>query len=166
MDRTRAKQGKEAWLQPSGEIQDKTGKYWRTRALLIHQLVLVYWRVVPQTISFYNPEPSYTRSSLMAYAERCRDEVALPRHGCIAETSWRGCTVKMPRHGCATETPRHGNIAKTNLSYFCVVGSRPWHIHMPMVSLCITNMILIPLHDHFFLPHKCHKPLRTTFGLN
>ncbi len=24
MDRTRAKQGKEAWLQPSGEIQDKT----------------------------------------------------------------------------------------------------------------------------------------------
>ncbi len=24
MDRTRAKQGKEAWLQPNGEIQDKT----------------------------------------------------------------------------------------------------------------------------------------------
>jgi hypothetical protein len=37
-------------LQTSEELQDKT-------SLLIHQLVLVYWRVVPQTISFYNPEP-------------------------------------------------------------------------------------------------------------
>jgi hypothetical protein len=27
------------------------------RVLLIHQLVLVRWRAVPQTISFYNPEP-------------------------------------------------------------------------------------------------------------
>jgi hypothetical protein len=37
MDRTRAKQSKEAWLQPSEEIQDKTrqdkiGQYWRTRS--------------------------------------------------------------------------------------------------------------------------------------
>jgi hypothetical protein len=38
-------------LQTSGELQDKT------RVLLIHQLVLVYWRAVPQTISFYNHEP-------------------------------------------------------------------------------------------------------------
>jgi hypothetical protein len=37
-------------LQTSGELQDKT-------SLLIHQLVLVCWRVVPQTISFYNHEP-------------------------------------------------------------------------------------------------------------
>jgi hypothetical protein len=32
MDRTRAKQGKEAWLQPIREIQDKTGQYWMTRS--------------------------------------------------------------------------------------------------------------------------------------
>jgi hypothetical protein len=37
MDRTRARQGKETWLQPSGEIQDKIrqdkiGQYWRTRS--------------------------------------------------------------------------------------------------------------------------------------
>jgi hypothetical protein len=48
---------------------------------MIHQLVLVCWRVVPQTISFYNPEPSYTRSSLMAYTKRCRDVAALPKRG-------------------------------------------------------------------------------------
>jgi hypothetical protein len=39
--------------------QDKT-RYDNTRelrVLLIHQLVLVYWKAVPQTISFYNPEP-------------------------------------------------------------------------------------------------------------
>jgi hypothetical protein len=48
---------------------------------MIHQPVLVCWRAVPQTISFYNPEPSYTRSSLMAYAERCQDVAALLRHG-------------------------------------------------------------------------------------
>ncbi len=31
--------------------------YKTRQTLLIHQLVLIYWRVVPQTISFYNPEP-------------------------------------------------------------------------------------------------------------
>jgi hypothetical protein len=31
--------------------------YKTRQVLLIHQLVLVCWRVVPQTISFYNPEP-------------------------------------------------------------------------------------------------------------
>jgi hypothetical protein len=39
--------------------QDKT-RYDNTRelkVLLIHQLVLVCWKAVPQTISFYNPEP-------------------------------------------------------------------------------------------------------------
>ncbi len=107
--------------------QDKTrqGNIGGLGALLIHQLVLVCWRAVPQTISFYNPEPSYTRSSLMAYAERCQDVVALPRRGCIAETSRRGYTVRMPRRGYVVETPRHGSIVKTNLSYFCVVGSKP-----------------------------------------
>jgi hypothetical protein len=30
--------------------------YKTRQALLIHQLVLICWRVVPQTISFYNPE--------------------------------------------------------------------------------------------------------------
>jgi hypothetical protein len=66
MDRTNVKQGKETWLQPSGELQDKTrqdktryGNTGELRALFIHQLVLVCWKVVPQTISFYNPEPSY-----------------------------------------------------------------------------------------------------------
>jgi hypothetical protein len=49
-------------------------------------------------------------------------------HCCTAETSRRGYTVKMPRRGCAVETPRHGNIVETNLSYFCVVGSRPWQV--------------------------------------
>ncbi len=39
------------------------------RALLIHQLVLVCWRAVPQTISFCNPKPSYLEMS---------------RHGCTA----------------------------------------------------------------------------------
>ncbi len=107
--------------------QDKTGNTGRLGALLIHQLVLVYWRVVPQTISFYNPEPSYTRSSLMAYAKRCRDVAALLKRGCIAEILRCGCTVRMPRCGCIVETPRHGNIVETNLSYFCVVGSKPWH---------------------------------------
>jgi len=33
--------------------------------------------------------------------------------------------VRMPRRGCATKTSRHGNIAETNLSYFCVVESKP-----------------------------------------
>jgi len=112
---------------------------------LIHQLVLVYWKAVPQTISFYNHEPSYTRSSLMADTERCRDvaalpkrdytatlprrgcTTALPRRGCIAKTSRRGYTIRMPKHHCIAETPRHGNIVETNLSYFCVVGSKPWH---------------------------------------
>jgi hypothetical protein len=37
-------------LQTRGELQDK-------QVLLIHQLVLICWRVVPHTISFYNPEP-------------------------------------------------------------------------------------------------------------
>jgi hypothetical protein len=31
--------------------------YKTKQVLLIHQLVLIYWRVVLQTISFYNPEP-------------------------------------------------------------------------------------------------------------
>ncbi len=31
--------------------------YKTRQVLLIHQLVLVYWRVVPHTISFYNPKP-------------------------------------------------------------------------------------------------------------
>ncbi len=92
---------------------------------MIHQLVLVCWKTVPQTISFYNPEPSYIRSSLMAYAERCQDVATLSRRGCIAETSRRGYTVRMPRRGYVVETPRHGSIAETNLSYFCVVGSKP-----------------------------------------
>jgi hypothetical protein len=49
MDRTSVKQGKETWLQSSGELQDKTryGNIEELRALLIHQLVLVYWRAVP-----------------------------------------------------------------------------------------------------------------------
>ncbi len=34
------------------------------------------------------------------------------------------------------------------------------------VSLHMANMILIPLCNHFFLPHECHKPSRTTFGHN
>jgi hypothetical protein len=51
--------------------QDKTryDNIRELRALLIHQLVLVCWRAVPQTISFYNPEPSY---------------LEMPRHGCTA----------------------------------------------------------------------------------
>jgi hypothetical protein len=51
--------------------QDKT-RYDNTgelRVLLIHQLVLVCWRVIPQTISFYNPKPSY---------------LEMPRRGCTA----------------------------------------------------------------------------------
>jgi hypothetical protein len=31
--------------------------YKTRQTLLIHQLVLIYWRVVPHTISFYNLEP-------------------------------------------------------------------------------------------------------------
>jgi hypothetical protein len=46
-------------LQTSGELQDKTrhDNTRELRVLLIHQLVLVCWKVVPHTISFYNPEP-------------------------------------------------------------------------------------------------------------
>jgi hypothetical protein len=43
---------------------DNTGKL---KVLLIHQLVLICWRVVPQTISFYNPEPSYLEMSRHGY---------------------------------------------------------------------------------------------------
>jgi hypothetical protein len=49
--------------------QDKT-RYDNTgelRVLLIHQLVLVCWRAVPQTISFYNPEPSYLEMPRRGY---------------------------------------------------------------------------------------------------
>ncbi len=131
-----ARQGSLATTKQGNTKQDKArqGNTGGLGTLLIHQLMLVCWSVVPQTISFYNPEPSYTRSSLMAYAERCRDEaalsrrgciVALPKRGCTAKMSRRGYTIRMPKRGCATETPRHGNIAETNLSNFCVVGSRP-----------------------------------------
>jgi hypothetical protein len=92
------------------------------RALLIHQLVLVCWRAVPQTISFYNPEPSY---------------LEMPRHGCTAVLLQR-CQVYIvaccnaARFACNTAgsallhaaTLRHGS---TIGPYFCVVGSRPWH---------------------------------------
>ncbi len=56
--------------------------------------MLVYWRAIPQTISFYNLEPSY---------------LEMPRRGCIAET-WlrRGCTPALPRCGCTTALPRRG----------------------------------------------------------
>jgi hypothetical protein len=62
--------------------KDNTGGL---RALLMHQLVLVCWRAVPQTISFYNPEPSY---------------LEMPRCG---------CTTAMLRHG-STECNHFGNV--------------------------------------------------------
>jgi hypothetical protein len=37
--------------------------------------------------------------------------------------------------------------------------SQWWAPHM-------VSMALIPLCDHHFLPHECHKPSKTTFGLN
>jgi hypothetical protein len=56
--------------------QDKTryGNIGELRALLIHQLVLVCWRAVPQTISFYNPEPSYLEMSSLhcCMLQRCQ----------------------------------------------------------------------------------------------
>jgi hypothetical protein len=38
--------------------------YKTRQALLIHQLVTICWRVVPHTISFYNPEPYYSQNIL------------------------------------------------------------------------------------------------------
>jgi hypothetical protein len=76
-------------------------------ALLIHQLVLVCWRVVPQTISFYNPEPSYTRSFLMAYTQRCRDMAALSRRGCTFKMWLHYCTAETWLHWCTTEMWLH-----------------------------------------------------------
>ncbi len=58
--------------------QDKTryDNSGELRALLIHQLVLVCWRAIPQTISFYNPEPSHLemprRGCTVALLQRCQ----------------------------------------------------------------------------------------------
>ncbi len=82
---------------------------------MIHQLVLVCWRAVPQTISFYNPKPSYIRSSLMAYAKRCRDVAALSRRGCTATLLRCGYIVALLRRGYTVVTLRHGSTAETNL---------------------------------------------------
>ncbi len=65
---------------------------------MIQQLVLVCWRAVPHTISFHNPKPSYTRSSLMAYAEKCRDVPPLAKRGCTIETWLHHYTIEMWLH--------------------------------------------------------------------
>jgi len=46
-------------------IDYKQVENYKTRqVLLIHQLVLICWRVVPQTISFYNPKPYQSQNIL------------------------------------------------------------------------------------------------------
>ncbi len=118
----------------------------------VHQLVLVCWRAVPQTISFYNPEPSYLKMSRCG----CIAETWL-RRGCTATLLRRGCTVELPRHGCTTALSKRGcTIALLRCGctaaplqrwdmaallkliyvfYFCVVGSKPWQLKLCFFSI-------------------------------
>jgi hypothetical protein len=75
--------------------QDKT-RYDNTgelRALLIHQLVLVCWRAVPQTISFYNPEPSYLEMSRRGYTAALLQCCQVCTVACCNTETWQQLLV-------------------------------------------------------------------------
>jgi hypothetical protein len=143
--------------------QDKTryGSTEELKALLIHQLVLVCWRVVPQTISFYNPEPSYLEMPSLHCCMLQRCQVYIVACCNTARSTLLHAAMLLGRHCCTVATLRHGN---TTGPCFCVVGSKPWHMvhtakdavvpHPPHGIARDQNIILdVPAFGSGMLPH-------------
>jgi hypothetical protein len=136
MDRTSVRQGKEAWLQPSGELQDKA-----TQDMTILKNWELYWSInwcwSAGRLS-RRPSPFITLNHPIL---RCRDMAAL-QYCCNAAKSTLlhaamlpGLHATLPGLSVTcynttrsallhAATLRHGS---TTGLYFCVVGSRPWH---------------------------------------
>jgi hypothetical protein len=89
--------------------QDKTryGNTGELRALLIHQLVLVCWRAVPQTISFYNPEPSYLEMPSLHCCMMQRCQVCTAACCNTARSALLHAIMLPSLHCCNAETWQH-----------------------------------------------------------